>query len=300
MITQGLRIALRTTRARSHPRLMSTAVPVIDFSGMEGGAADKAKVVQEVREAAENVGFLAVKGHGVPQATIDEVWSRTREFFDQPEELKARGTEMTDTYPYGYIPFGGETLSAGRDAELGDGGEEAMAPSDLNESFAVGPNRPVLEGPYKLPPLKWPSHDQAEEFKAAWLAYYGEMELLSARLLRCFALALELEENWFDDKITNHRSAMRALNYPDLPEAFRPSPGQMRASAHTDYGSLTILLQEDAPGGLQVRPVKAGDTSLGEEGWHPVPARPGHFGKCKQRLHFQSPESQSHSPHSPL
>ena len=104
-----------------------------------------------------------------------------------------------------------------------------------------------------MPALKWPDAAAAPGFEAAWSAYYREMEALSARLLQCFALALELPPQWFDDKTDRHRSALRALNYPDLPEGWAPLPGQMRASAHTDYGSLTILLQEPAPGGLQVR-----------------------------------------------
>jgi len=76
------------------------------------------------------------------------------------------------------------------------------------------------------------------------------MEKLSARLLQCFALASELDENWFNDKIDRHRSALRTLNYPE--QTSTPLPGQIRAGEHTDYGSLTILLQ-DKISGLQVK-----------------------------------------------
>jgi isopenicillin N synthase-like dioxygenase len=77
------------------------------------------------------------------------------------------------------------------------------------------------------------------------------METLAGELLRVMALALNLDENWFADKIDHHLSVLRALNYPHVDEA--PKPGQMRAGAHTDYGSLTILLADNAPGGLEVR-----------------------------------------------
>ena len=61
---------------------------------------------------------------------------------------------------------------------------------------------------------------------------------------------LGLDIDYFEDKIDHHISMLRALNYPDQPEA--PLEGQLRAGAHSDYGSLTLLRQEDRPGGLQV------------------------------------------------
>jgi len=93
------------------------------------------------------------------------------------------------------------------------------------------------------------------------------MEGLADDLLQAFALALNQEANWFKNKTDKHRCALRALNYPDLDTA--PAAGQLRASPHTDYGTLTILMPDDAPGGLQVK---------GKDGaWLPVPFMPGHF-----------------------
>lgn len=93
-------------------------------------------------------------------------------------------------------------------------------------------------------------HAKPSDLKAKWTAYYREMEKLSSELLKVMAVALKLQENWFADKIDHHLSVLRALNYPHVSEA--PKPGQMRAGAHTDYGSLTILLADNAPGGLEV------------------------------------------------
>ena len=146
------------------------------------------------------------------------------------------GLDMSDDYPYGYIPLSGETLSAGKSAETG-GEDAAPPPPDLNESFAVGPWNPDSGAPAP----RWPT--APEGFDQAWLAYYREMEGLSASLLRCFALSLALPETWFEDKIDRHRCALRTLNYPDIANLDETLPNQLRASAHTDYGSLTILLQ---------------------------------------------------------
>src|SRR5258706_5514072 len=70
-------------------------------------------------------------------------------------------------------------------------------------------------------------------------------------LMRLAALALDVDEAFFDDKVDRSIGTMRLHCYPA--PAVAPSPGQLRASAHTDYGGFTILSGEDVPGGLQVR-----------------------------------------------
>lgn len=92
----------------------------------------------------------------------------------------------------------------------------------------------------------WP--EAPEGFVEAWKAYYRAMEDLAARIMRVFATALGLDEHFFDPHVDAPISALRALNYPeqDVP----PQPGQLRAGAHTDYGSLTILLPQPGSKGL--------------------------------------------------
>jgi isopenicillin N synthase-like dioxygenase len=82
-----------------------------------------------------------------------------------------------------------------------------------------------------------------------------------------FALALDLPEGFFSDKIDRHISRLRVRNYPA--PVTPPLPGQLRAGVHSDYGSLTILRTEASPGGLQVRN-RAGD-------WVDAPIAPDSF-----------------------
>jgi isopenicillin N synthase-like dioxygenase len=98
-------------------------------------------------------------------------------------------------------------------------------------------------------PNPWPQ--RPAEFRATWEQYYRAMEELSARLMRLFALALDLPERFFDDKIDRHISHLQANLYPD--QEVPPQTDQLRAGAHSDYGSLTVLRQENKPGGLQVQ-----------------------------------------------
>jgi isopenicillin N synthase-like dioxygenase len=94
----------------------------------------------------------------------------------------------------------------------------------------------------------WPP--DMPEFRAAWEAYYREMEALAARIMQAFAVALDLDAQFFAPFIDAPVSALRALNYPAQPAV--PQPDQLRAGAHSDYGSLTILLPQAGSRGLEI------------------------------------------------
>eukprot|EP01122_Echinamoeba_exundans_P001830 TRINITY_DN11814_c0_g1_i1.p1 TRINITY_DN11814_c0_g1~~TRINITY_DN11814_c0_g1_i1.p1 ORF type:complete len:368 (+),score=89.51 TRINITY_DN11814_c0_g1_i1:86-1105(+) len=239
-------------------------VPVIDLSSWWTGDAEaKKKVADQLRWAAANIGFLIVTGHNVPQQVIDEAWKVSREFFDLPEADKME-VPMTSEYPYGYIGFGDEKLQKGLDKDSGDERKESIKANSYGQTPDLKESLQVCVGPAEnpSPEMKKPIwHSKPADLKEKWIAYYRQMETLAAELLKVMALALNLDENWFADKIDHHLSVLRALNYPHVDEA--PKPGQMRAGAHTDYGSLTILLADNAPGGLEL---------YLEGAWHPVRA----------------------------
>jgi len=111
----------------------------------------------------------------------------------------------------------------------------------------------------------WPN--SPVEFKSAWIAYYQQMEILASKIMQLFANALRLEEKFFDPYIDQPISALRALNYPAQKKP--PEIGQLRAGAHSDYGSLTILLPEENSVGLEIL------TLSGQ--WELVPAIPNTF-----------------------
>ncbi|HUO64072.1 MAG TPA: 2-oxoglutarate and iron-dependent oxygenase domain-containing protein [Terriglobales bacterium] len=238
------------------------SVPIIDIAPfLSGSPEDRRRVAAEVGRACEEIGFLIVKGHGVPGELVDQMYDVSKRFFDLPlvEKMTARGRDRSR----GYGPLGEEALSYG----LGK-----AAPADVKESLYEGPmdvpDTPYFRGPEGAPhfvPNVWP--ERPAELTAVWRAYYKQMERLAGDIMRIFALALDLPEHFFADKIDKHVSRVRAINYPDQRE--EPLPGQLRAGEHTDYGTMTILKIEDAPGGLQVK------TRRGE--WLNVEAVPGAF-----------------------
>jgi isopenicillin N synthase-like dioxygenase len=113
-------------------------------------------------------------------------------------------------------------------------------------------------------PTPWPA--ALPEFQTAMQAYYSAQAELVSRIMRLFAVALDLSDDFFETRIDRHTSALRVLNYPALTRP--PAAGQLRAGAHTDYGTLTVLKADDSPGGLEV---------LVDERWFAVPLVEGSF-----------------------
>lgn len=232
-------------------------IPLIDIGAfLSGTPAGRAGVAAAVREAAEQIGFFAIEGHGVSRATMDALYATAHDFFDLPLDEKQRVAPPRPDYPRGYKSVGFEALAAGNALET---------PPDLKEYYHFG--RPEIpadpyytgeQGRRHFFANQWPARPPG--FAQAADAYYRAMESLSVTLCRISALALDLPEGYFDDKIDRHITAARINYYPrqDNP----PAEGQLRAGAHTDYGMLTILSGESAPG-LQV------ETRSGE--WVDVP-----------------------------
>lgn len=247
--------------------------PVVDISKFTKQAAfgaspagatssERQAVARRVDEVCRQTGFLAVVGHGVAEEIISGAWNAARGFFDLPTDKKLEAKMPYVGYPYGYSPWQAEALAKSL-------GEET--PPDLKESFSIGPlqhaphtgNEP--DAAFRFAENIWPK--EPANFREVWSAYYRAMSDLASGIMRVFALALDLREEFFQGVIDDPISAMRALNYPH--QSVAPKPGQLRAGAHSDYGSLTILLAEAAPGGLEI--------FTPEGKWQAVPVVPGGF-----------------------
>lgn len=223
-------------------------VPIIDLAPYFAGTREgKLQVARAVDQACRDIGFLVITNHQIPTELIERVSRLTRQFFALPLAEKRKVDRPSPDMVRGYSAVAEESLSYSL---------EEAAPGDLKESFSIGPSgvpdepyyRCAAAGPHFAPNV-WPSGIAG--FEQAYREYFAAMSTLAQSLMRIFALALGLPETFFDDKIDKHISMFRSLSYPDLKGAVEP--GQMRAGAHTDYGSLTIVKPDNALGGLQAR-----------------------------------------------
>jgi isopenicillin N synthase-like dioxygenase len=208
-------------------------IPVVDL------AAPAADAARRIHEACRDTGFFYVANHGVPAALLAAEFEWARRFFALPLEAKL-ALHMNNSPSFaGYEPIAGQTL-------------DADSPPDLKESFYCAQELPD-DHPYVRARLRayggnqWPPG--LPGFRAQMLAYYAAVRALGERLMGLVALSLELPRDHFVPLYRYPAGNVRLIRYPPQPADARFN--QLGAGAHTDWGGITLLAQDDI-GGLEV------------------------------------------------
>lgn len=218
----------------------AAALPVIDVSGLAApDPAARQQVAAAIGAACRDKGFLYIVGHGIDPALRAAVFAQSKRFFDLPEAEKLALDKAHSRASRGYEPLRNQTLEAG-------------APPDVKEGFYMGRDLPaddprVMAGRFGAGANQWPTG--LEGFRPVMEAYYQALVALAGRLMAGVALSLGLPEDHFADYCAEPIAILRLLHYP--PQPANPMPGEKGCGAHTDFGGLTILAQDNA-GGLQV------------------------------------------------
>ncbi len=225
------------------------SIPVIDISPFKGDDAMARKcVVEKVKQACIEIGFLIISGHGISSSTIQNVVATSKTFFTLDPKEKSKVARLRPEIIRGYGAMESEGLAYSQDEET---------PPDLKEVFDVGPvdvpnteyYRGLAAGVHFADNL-WPSNPP--DFREIYADYFHRMESLALDVMHIFAAALNLPINFFDTKLDRHISILRANYYPKLSRP--PRERQLRGGEHTDYTAFTILWQERIPTvGLQAR-----------------------------------------------
>lgn len=220
-------------------RIPIESIPVIDVASLSDDKPDaELRVAEEISTAAHKAGFFYIRNHGVPQRLIDEAFRVTRRFFEHPVEDKNK-VRITDK-KRGYIePYTGIMKMSTR--------------RDFRETFLWGRefDRETLNELRHVPligPNQWPAF--MPEMAPALNEYFEACVAVGRRILRAFALALELEKDYFAAGFDRCIARGSALFYPPQPESL--GEDQFGIGTHTDWGVLTLLYQDEV-GGLQVR-----------------------------------------------
>lgn len=239
-------------------RLDFDSIPVIDIAALiDGNEAARAEVARNIGDACCNVGFFYITNHGVSQRLLDSVYREADTFFSLPPQEKLRYDIRKIKRHRGFVPMG--VLNADPRYE---------GAIDVQEAYEVSLELPAddpdyLAGHIMYGPNVWP--DGLPAYRSAVYDYFAAVLDLGHVLFRGFALALDLPENFFEDKIDKPMAQLRVIYYP--PREGPPDPRRLGVGAHTDYECFTILAMTDP--GLQVVNV-AGE-------WIEAPPIPGAF-----------------------
>jgi len=221
-------------------RVSAASLPVIDISGLSSAdSRDRQAVGTALRAACRDKGFFYIRNHGVSESLVAKVFEEAALFFALPTAIKAEIGKDKSKANRGYEPLEGQTLEAG-------------APPDLKEGYYIGPEQAaddprVIAGIFNHGPNQWPA--QLPGFRPVMEAYFEAILELSARLMTGIALSLDLPADYFADYCSDPMATIRLLHYP--PQPANAVVGQKGAGAHTDFGGLTLLRQDNV-GGLQV------------------------------------------------
>jgi isopenicillin N synthase-like dioxygenase len=217
---------------------VNDAVVLIDLT-----SADVPVLVRCIDDALRSAGFFAICGHGVSDDMMQAAFAASQRFFALNDADKTRWHIDHSTHQRGFDPVGWQAL------------DPSQAP-DLKESFYMG-----VEA---LGANQWPEEAVVPGFRAACEAYSEAMHHVARRLMALLEMALALPTGHFNSSMQAPTCTTRLLHYPPQPK--RTEPGQIGCGAHTDWGALTLLAQDDA-GGLQVQ--------RQDGAWMDVPPMPG-------------------------
>lgn len=207
------------------------AIPVVDLASFSADARQKAAFVDSLGKAYEDVGFVAVKNHGIPDATIEGLYKNTKEFFSLPQAVKKEYEIAGLAGQRGYTSFGKEHAKG------------STAP-DLKEFFQFGQTVEDKD------PIRseYPDNVQVRElpgFNPVFSKAYRSFEASGTLLLRAIAIYLGLDEHYFDPYIHNGNSILRAIHYPPIREEPKSA---IRAEQHEDINLITLLIGASADG----------------------------------------------------
>lgn len=223
---------------QSHDTNNFQDIPVIDVAPLfsdDRRALDS--VAQAIRKASIEVGFFYVSGHNVGKNLMRATVMASKYFFALPDEVKRR--IAINSAHRGYVGFAQTTLRGAKKADLKE---------SFNFAFPFPENAPELKaGRPLVGPNQWPAGE------AMWQSvledYYQQVFELGQRILKAIAVALELPQDFFRKLYQRPLVRARLLHYPPQTEN---DDDQYGAAEHTDYGTITLLWQDDV-GGLQVK-----------------------------------------------
>jgi isopenicillin N synthase-like dioxygenase len=217
------------------------SIPLIDISPLYSNEHQAfLKTAKEIDHACREIGFFYITGHGISSDQMSSMFKLSEQFFEQPEQVKNKIIITNSQNHRGWGTAGAEQLDPSK-------------PQDWKETFDMAldihPEHPIVE---MCPRLYGPNqYGELAGFQQQMNQHYGLLVSVAKQVLKAMAIVLKQPENFFNQYLDDHISVLRLLHYPPRPEDTELQENSKAAGAHTDYGCITLLAQDDI-GGLEV------------------------------------------------
>ncbi len=211
-------------------QLLLDEIPSLDLSDFtSGNAIQKEQFIQALGNAFNNIGFVALKNHGLSDELRENLYEASKEFFSLNDEQKKQYEHPELAGQRGYVGKGKETA-------------KGHSRPDLKEFYHIGQPNPTGNMPANVFPVETPT------FETYSVATYQIFEQTGKTLLQAIALYLGLDQLYFEDKVANGDSILRALHYFPIENPETVPSDAVRAAAHGDINLITLLMGASADG----------------------------------------------------
>ncbi|KAH9904400.1 hypothetical protein F4778DRAFT_61393 [Xylariomycetidae sp. FL2044] len=239
----------------------SSKVPVVDLSSFSTDAtADRLDAARILVQTLRQYGFVQISGHGLSRLEVQEALGWAKKLFDLPTEEKMKAPHPpSNTHHRGYSGISQEKVYTQADLEA-QGSGDLRKISDYKESYEVGSEQDAAQ------PNIWLPEDVLPDFRSSMNALYARLAGVSGVILGAIGAGLDLEAEEHAalmQLISNQHCQLRLLHYPPISREKLETQLLTRLPAHTDWGTFTILFQ-DQHGGLELKDPHEGQFLLAE------------------------------------
>jgi isopenicillin N synthase-like dioxygenase len=248
-------------------------IPIISINKLDFPDND---VPKKIGLACEEFGFFAIKNHGINKRLIQDSLILSKKIFRLPFKDKIQYHQNDGAGQRGYTPFG---IEKAVNAEVSDQKEfwhQGRANWDKKYKSIMPPNEAVVS---------------IEHFDEKLDRLYIELDNLGKKILSYISVFLQLDPDWFDNKINQGNSILRLIHYPPINKNIQG----IRAAPHEDINLITLML------GTQQEGLEVLDKS---NNWIPIETNPNiivcNVGDMLQRLTNKRLKSTTHRVINPM
>lgn len=215
--------------------MLYTEIPSLDLNSFVNGTeSQKKEFVAQLGEAYTEIGFVAIKNHGLGNELTTDLYASVKDFFALKDEVKMNYDRPDLHGQRGYISKGKERA-------------KGRSVGDLKEFYHVGQIKDSDEAIIQTyPDNVWP--EEVVSFENNCTQAFKTLENTGLTLLRAIALYLGLDENYFENKASKGNSILRAIHYFPIEDEALLKAGAVRAAEHGDINLITLLMGASAAG----------------------------------------------------